>query len=313
MISVFRTDNHEVCEVDEIAKDCWIELTTPTTAEINDLASILGVDTRDIAAAVDLEEKARVEFQEKYTLILTDIPVKHLQRRGESYTTIPLGIILTENNILTVCSEENSILSHFHSSTAKDFSTKKKCKFLYQLMLRISQTYQVALTAIDRKRMEFEERMAKTTDENDLFDMHELESTLVYFTTSLRGNNNVLNRIIRSEILPQFPEDSELLNDVIVENQQAIEMAQIYKDIIDSTRELISSIINSRLNNVMKRLTSITMILSIPTVISGMYGMNVDQKWMPLAYATHGFGIIALITLIICVILMIILHGKRML
>ena len=143
--------------------------------------------------------------------------------------------------------------------------------------------------------------------------MHELESTLVYFATSLRANGNVLDRLTRYKRLEQYPEDKELLGDVIVENKQAIEMTSIYRDIINGTRELLSSVIDNRLNNVMKYLTSITIVMAIPTVISGLYGMNVDGKGMPFANSMAGFAIICIITLVVCIITMLILRKKKML
>ena len=143
--------------------------------------------------------------------------------------------------------------------------------------------------------------------------MHELESTLVYFATSLRANGNVLDRLTRYKRLEQYPEDKELLGDVIVENKQAIEMTSIYRDIINGTRELMSSVIDNRLNNVMKYLTSITLVMAIPTVISGLYGMNVVPGGMPFAESIWGFGIICVITLIVCALTMLILKKKKML
>ena len=244
---------------------------------------------------------------------MVDIPVKEVRRKKETYKTVPLGIILTKNNIITICSEHTSILDHFHDEKTHNFSVKTGLQFVYQIMLHISGFYQQTLTSIDKKRREFEEHIEKINDEEDLISLHELESTLVYFVTSLRGNSNVLNKLARSEKLKHHKNDKELLDDVIIEHNQAIEMAQIYKDIIDGTRELMASIINARLNNVMKQLTSVTIILSIPTVISGMYGMNVDAKWVPFANAVHGFGIIGLITAIICFALMIYLKNKKML
>ena len=151
------------------------------------------------------------------------------------------------------------------------------------------------------------------TEDVDLIDLHELESTLVYFATSLRANGVVLDRLTRYKRLEQYPEDTELLGDVIVENQQAIEMTSIYRDIINGTRELMSSVIDNRLNNVMKYLTSITIVMAIPTVISGIYGMNVDERWMPFANTPHGFLLICVLTLLICIITMLILRKKKML
>lgn len=313
MIRYFYTEHHVTSEVESIRNGAWIELTDPTHEEAQKIASKLKIDIEDLLSAIDPEEKNRIELQDGYTLILVDIPAIEVRHGQRSYTTIPLGIILTQDEIVTVCSEVTPILSQFERDQVRDFSTKKKLRFVYQILLRTSIVYQKALQLIDRRRGEIEERIDKVESEEDLIRLHELETTLVYFATSLRGNGNVLDRLTRYKRLQQFPEDRELLDDVIVENKQAIEMTTIYKDIIDSTRELLSNVLDSRLNNVMKRLTSITLILAVPTMISGMYGMNVDSRWMPLAGTVHGFGIIILITLIISILLMFLLHRKKML
>lgn len=146
-----------------------------------------------------------------------------------------------------------------------------------------------------------------------MIDLHELESNLVYFATSLRANGVVLDRLTRYGRLRQYSEDQELLEDVIIENRQAIEMTQIYRDIINGTRELMSTVINNRLNNVMKYLAAITIVMSIPTIISGLWGMNVGGKWMPFSSTPHGFAIICVITLLLCIVVMLWLRKKKML
>lgn len=312
MLKLFRTDNHKTHEIDEITDDAWIKLQSPTDEEAQRVAKALNIEFSDIMAAIDPEEKTRIEIFEYYTLIITDIPVKEMRHHEETYKTIPLGIIFNRKNVVTICAEETSLINYFHENDIRDFSTKKKLKFIYQIMLRTSIFYQRALTDVDKKRVEFEEHIGTVRNESDLVKIHELESALVYFMTSLRGNNNVINRLTRSNLLSHYPEDRELLNDVIIENQQAIEMAQIYREIIDGTRELISSIMNLRMNYVMKSLTSITVIFSIPMIISGMYGMNVDAQWMPLAQAVHGFGIIGMATILICAITFFILKRNKM-
>ncbi len=153
--------------------------------------------------------------------------------------------------------------------------------------------------------------LEKDTKDGDIIELHELESTLVYFATSLRANSIVLERLKRYKRIEQYPEDMELLEDVMVEYQQAIEMTVIYRDVIDGTRDLLTSIINNKLNNVMKYLTSITLVMAIPTIISGIYGMNVGEEWMPFANTPHGFAIICGIIIIICIITLWILKGKR--
>ena len=312
MLKLFHTDNHKTHEVSEIIEGSWIKLQSPTNEEARRVAEALNVEFNDVMAAIDPEEKTRIEIFNDYTLIITDIPIKEMRHHEETYKTIPLGIIFNRENIVTICSEDTPLLNYFHENDIKDFSTKKRLKFIYQIMLRTSMFYQRALTDVDKKRVEFEEHIGTVRSESDLVKIHELESALVYFMTSLRGNNNVINRLARSNLLSHYPEDRELLDDVIIENQQAIEMAQIYREIIDGTRELISSIMNLRMNHVMKSLTSITVIFSIPMIISGMYGMNVDAKWMPLAQAVHGFGIIGLVTIFVCVIAFVVLKKNKM-
>ena len=152
-----------------------------------------------------------------------------------------------------------------------------------------------------------------STEEMELIDLHELESNLVYFDTSLRANKVVLERLMRYSRIKKYPEDQDLLEDVVVENQQAIEMTRIYRDIIQGTRELLSSVMDNRLNNAMKYLASITIVMAIPTIISGIYGMNVAEEWMPLAETPYGFGIICLLILIGCLAVIRILKKRKML
>lgn len=313
MVKYFRTDDRQIHETDSIQSGVWIQMVNPTVAEGQMVADTLNVDIEDVLAALDEEESSRIELQDGYTLILVDIPSIEIRHEKESYTTIPLGIILTSDEIVTICTEDTPVLQAFQNNRVKEFSTKKKLRFVYQILYRISVLYQSNLRVIDKRRTEIEERVANDTKEVDLIALHELESTLVYFATSLRANGVVLDRLTRYKRLEQYPEDKELLGDVIVENKQAIEMTTIYRDIINGTRELMSSVIDNRLNNVMKYLTSITLVMAIPTVISGLYGMNVEGKGMPFANSIYGFGIICFLTVLVCVITMFILRKKKML
>lgn len=313
MIRYFKTDDQRIHEEEKLNDGVWVQVIAPTTAECNSIAEALDVDIEDIQAALDIEESSRIELQDGYTLILVDVPTVEIRHDKQSYTTIPLGIILTQDVIVTICTEDTPVLQNFVSNRVKEFSTKKRLRFVYQILFRTAAIYQANLRIIDKKRTEIEERIGKSTEDIDLIDLHELESTLVYFATSLRANGVVLDRLTRYKRLEQYPEDKELLGDVIVENQQAIEMTSIYRDIINGTRELMSSVLDNRLNNVMKYLTSITIVMAIPTVISGLYGMNVNEKWMPFANTPHGFFIICIITLLICIITMLFLRKKKML
>ena len=313
MFKFYRTDDKLIHELDTLQGGTWIQMVNPSVAEGQMVADELNVDIEDVLAALDEEESSRIELQDGYTLILVDIPTVEIRHEKQSYTTIPLGIILTQDVIVTVCTDDTPVLQNFVNNRVKEFSTKKKMRFVYQILFRTATNYQMNLRVIDKKRTEIEERIGKNTEDIDLIDLHELESTLVYFATSLRANGVVLDRLTRYKRLEQYPEDKELLGDVIVENRQAIEMTSIYRDIINGTRELMSSVIDNRLNNVMKYLTSITIVMAIPTVISGIYGMNVNEKWMPFANTPHGFLIICVLTLLICIVTMLVLRKKKML
>lgn len=313
MMTFYRTDDQRIHEENKLSDGIWVQMISPTDGECQEIADKLMVDIDDVKAALDEEESSRIELQDGYTLILVDIPTTEIRHDKRAYTTIPLGIILTQDVIVTICTEDTPVLQNFVRNRVKEFSTKKKLRFVYQILYNAAANYQASLRVIDKKRTEIEERVGSDTSDSDLIDLHELESTLVYFATSLRANGVVLDRLTRYKRLEQYPEDKELLDDVIVENRQAIEMTGIYRDIINGTRELMSSLLDNRLNNVMKYLTSMTIVMAIPTVISGIYGMNVNENWMPLANTPHGFLIICVLTLLICIITIFFLRKKKML
>lgn len=313
MVKYFKTDDSIIHEENSIENGVWIHMVDPTMEESKIVADTLDVDIADIRAALDEEESSRIELEDGYTLILIDVPYAEIRHEKMVYTTIPLGIILTQGVIVTVCTEDLAVLQPFITGRVKEFSTKKKLRFVYQILYRTTVVYQGNLRTIDKKRTEIEERIENDTREDDLIALHELESTLVYFATSLRANGNVLDRLTRYKRLEQYPEDKELLDDVIIENKQAIEMTVIYRDIINGTRELMSSVLDNRLNNVMKTLTSITLIMAVPTVISGIYGMNLNSEGMPFANSPFGFAIITVLIVVVCIVMMTFLKRKKML
>ncbi|MFA9463521.1 MAG: magnesium transporter CorA family protein [Velocimicrobium sp.] len=314
MKKIYKTDNGILTERKEFTQDVWIDLSSPTMDELIEIAEYFNIDMNDLRAALDDEESSRVQLEDGYTLILEDIPFEEIRNEQRAYTTIPLGILLVKDAIITVCSNETLILSNFYNNRVKGFSTKKRMRFVYQILLRTTNLYQAYLRVIDKKRSEIEKRVSsETTEDQDLINLHELETNLVYFATSLSANKLVLERLNRYERIKQYPEDKELLDDVMVENRQAIEMTNIYRDIIHGTRDLVSTIINNRLNNVMKFLTSITLVMAIPTIISGIYGMNVSERWMPLSNTPYGFLIICILMVVVCIMAFFILKKRKML
>ena len=313
MIAMYKTDDRIIREIEAYEPGAWINLTAPTLEECADISEQFGMDIADVRAALDDEESSRISIEDTYTLVLVDIPSAEVRNNRHSYTTIPLGILMTEEVVITVCAEETAVLRTFVEQRVREFSTKKQMRFTYQILYNACMVYQSLLRSIDHKRTEIEERIDQNTEDVDLIDLHELESNLVYFATSLRANGVVLDRLSRYGNLRKYNEDLELLEDVVIENKQAIEMTQIYRDIIKGTRELMSTVINNRLNNAMKYLAAITIVMSIPTIISGLWGMNVSGKWMPLSNTPFGFGILCMVTLAICIVAMIILKRRKVL
>lgn len=312
MINIYKTDDRIIREIESVEAGCWIKLIDPTLDEITMVSEKCDIDETDIRAALDDEESSRMALEDGYTLIIVDIPIAEVRNNRHTYTTIPLGIIVREDLIITVCTEDTAVLRSFTTKRMKDFSTKKQMRFTYQILYNACMVYQSLLRNIDRKRTEIEDRIDQDTEDVDLVELHELESNLVYFATSLRANGVVMDRLTRYGRLRQYEEDKELLDDLIVENKQAIEMTSIYRDIIDGTRQLMATVINNRLNNVMKYLTAITIVMSIPTIISGLWGMNVAGEWMPFATIRHGFAIICAITLVLSLVVIWILKRKHM-
>lgn len=313
MVNRYVTDDGVLQEINEYRDGMWINMIAPTQEESMEIAERYNIDITDVRAALDNDEASRVDMSEDYVLLIFDIPSIEIRHNQEAYTTIPLGVIWTEHAIITVCSSETPVLKSFITSKQKDFSTKKQVRFTYQILYKTNALYQNYLRTIDRKRLEMEEKIGKATEDSDIINLHELESNLVYFDTALRANRMIVDRLNRYSGIKKFEEDRELLDDVIIENLQAIEMTQIYRDIIRGTRELMSVVIDNRLNNIMKYLAAITIVMSIPTIISGLYGMNVNGEGMPFAGSTYGFLIVCVITLVISIIVTFILKKRKML
>ena len=200
MVKFYRTDDKLIHELDTMQGGTWIQMVNPSVAEGQMVADELNVDIEDVLAALDEEESSRIELQDGYTLILVDIPTVEIRHEKQSYTTIPLGIILTQDVIVTVCTDDTPVLQNFVNNRVKEFSTKKKMRFVYQILFRTSAMYQSTLRIIDKKRTDIEENIGGNTEDEDLVNLHELESTLVYFATSLRANGVVLERLSLSLI-----------------------------------------------------------------------------------------------------------------
>lgn len=297
MVRMFRTSDGAIHEIQEPQDGCWVALTNPTATEIFEISEQFQIEVDDLRAPLDEEERSRIEVEDNYTLILVDVPMIEERNDKDWYGTIPLGIIVTDKMIFTVCLEDTQVLTRFMEGRVRNFFTYMKTRFILQILYRNSSMYLRYLRIIDKKSEQVEEKLHFSPRNQELIELLELEKSLVYFTTSLRSNEAVLEKLIKLESIKKYPEDTELLEDVIIENTQAIEMANIYSGILQSMMDAFASVISNNLNIVMKFLATVTIVLSIPTMIASFFGMNFDN--IPLGHSPFGFFTIIVLTLII--------------
>lgn len=290
MIQIFMTEDDAIHPKDEVQYGCWMALTDPTATEILEISKTYGIDPDHLRASLDEEERSRIEAEDNYTLVLVDIPSIEERSGKDWYVTIPLGIIMTDQMMITVCLEDTPVLAAFMDGRVKDFHTHMKSRFIFQILYRNASQFLQYLRVIDKKSDLVEKKLHKAQKNRELMELLELQKSLLYFSTSLRSNEVVLEKLMKFEKIKKYPEDEDLLEDVIIENKQAIEMANIYSGNLNVTTEAVASVISNNLNIVMKLLTTITLVLSVPTMIASFYGMNVNG--IPFANYPQGFWIV---------------------
>lgn len=311
MIRYYKTINTTLEKLNEYENGCWINISEPTSNEIEYICELLKVDRDVISASLDDEESSRIESDEDYTLILIDIPFDMSDSESSNYITIPLGIILCRDSIITVCSKQSRIINDFIIGHVKDFFTYMRTRFILQILYRNASYYLLYLRRISKTTNYIEQEIHKSMRNKELVQLLSLEKSLVYFSTSLTANEATLDRLLKLNVIKHYEDDEDLLEDVIIENKQAIQMSKIYGDILSRIMDAFSAIISNNQNNVMTYLTIITIIMAIPTIISGLYGMNVAG--IPFANNPAGFWIVLVITAFTCVVATIVLIKKRLL
>ena len=312
MVRIFKTADGALEQLEEPADGCWIALTDPTATEIFEIAQNFGIEVDDLRAPLDEEERSRIEAEDNYTLILVDIPALEERNDKDWYVTIPMGIIVVDKVIITVCLEDTPVLSSFMDGRVRNFYTYMKTRFILQMLYKNANMYLHYLRIIDKKSEQIEDLLHSSQKNKELIELLELEKCLVYFTTSLRSNELVLEKLMKIDSIKHYPEDEDLLEDVIIENKQAIEMAGIYSNILSDMTEAFASIISNNLNIVMKFLATVTIVLSIPTIIFSAYGMNLKGIGMPFADHPQGFLIVCLFSLVVCLVVALIMAKKKL-
>ena len=301
MLNIHKTVDGKMTPMDAVEDGCWVNLVYPSEDELRTVSAILGVDPTFLRAALDEEETSRIESEDGQTLIIVDTPAMEQDETGVVYSTLPLGIIVTEKHIITVCLKETSVVRDLQDGMVKDVRTQQRTRFILNILLLVAKRYLKYLRQIDKIYNHMERKLNKSQKNEELIQLMDLEKSLVYFNTSLKANEVTLEKILRGRIVTLYEEDHDLLEDVLIEVRQAIEMAQIYSSIISSTMDAFSSIISNNLNVIMKVLTSITVLLTIPNIIFGFYGMNVAGLpfarffWVPILISLIAIAIVAIV------------------
>lgn len=308
MLAILKTTEEGLERLEEFEPGSWIDLVSPTEEELRRVSEALAIPLDLLKGPLDEEEKSRVETEDGLTYVVVDIPVLVVENDERSYATIPLGMIVHPDYFITVCLRVNPILGEFERGNVRGFYTFKKTRFLFQILQLISAFYLRYLYRIDRETDKLEKELRASMKNAEIFDLLNLQKALVYFTTSLRSNEAVLQKLLRGKTVKMYAEDEDLLEDVIMENKQASEMAKIYTDILTGMMDAFTSVISNNLNQVMKLLTSLTIILSIPVIVASFYGMNVA---LPFQNYVHAFSVVLVIAFVISLGFAVVFWRKR--
>ncbi len=303
MVNIFKTIDNKVVRVDKVTEGCWISAVSPTEEEITFLVNEVGVDSDFVRAALDEEESSRIENEDGQTLIIVDTPMaqKETEKNTILYTTMPIGMILTEKNVISVCVEETPVITEFENGIIKNVQTHLKTRFLLMMLLRVATKYLQYLKQIDKLSNMVERQLHRSLRNKELIQLLGMEKSLVYFSTSLKSDEITLEKILRGRVIKLYDEDQDLLEDVLIEVKQAIEMSNIYSSILSGTMDAFASVISNNLNIVMKVLTSITILMAIPTMVASFYGMNVEGIPMPVFWFPIAVSVLA--TVVVAIIL----------
>ncbi len=300
MITISKTCSDGLLDTfQEIEKNCWIHLSDPTKEELERVSEGTNIPVATLKVALDPEEFAHIDIEDGVNMIVLDIPIIDRENDIYVYSTIPIGLIYTKDFVVSICLKNTSIINDFLANRVKGVDSAKQVRFLLQVIQRAEFKYLQYLKRIDKNSNIVQQKLHISVKNNELIDLLDIEKSLVYFSTSLAGNDRVLYKIQRHPEFRKFEEDEDLLEDVINDNKQALEMCNIYRDILTGTMDAFASVISNNLNIIMKTLTLLTIIMTVPTVIASLWGMNV---FVPFKDNPNGFWYVLAIAVSIAII-----------
>lgn len=307
MIKILKNteENKTILEIKNIEKGCWIDLIKPTEAELKRVISETGADETLLRYALDEEETSHIDTEDDQVLVSFNMPITESNKRGKVYTTMPIGVLVVRDDfVITISNASFKLLDMLNKKKAivGQICTYKKTRLAFQLLYITSVEFLRYLTYISRDLEVYEENLAKSMNSKELFKLINYQKSMIFFNTAIKTNQAVMERLNRGKLIKVYEEDEDILEDAAIENRQALEMSKTYSDILNGMTEVFGTVVSNNLNDVMKLLASITLIISIPTFIASLFGMNVQ---FPLPGGLNGFytilGIMAVTTIIVTV------------
>lgn len=284
MVEFYKTVDGRITEVSEFTEGCWVNMLHPSSDELEQISRAAHVEEEFIRAAPDPEESSRVETEDDQLLMIVDIPMvekSSVEDGGQMFSTLPMGIVVAQNAVITVCLEDSIILRSIAEGAVKGVHTALRTRFVFQILLRVAGRFLKNLRMIERDFTRIEKRLYDSLKNEELIQLLGLSKSLVYFSASLKGNEVTMEKVLRGRVLKLYEDDRDILEDALIEIRQAIEMAGIYSSILSGTMDAYASVVSNNLNIIMKVLTVLTIIMTIPNIIFGFYGMNIEGGGLP--------------------------------
>ncbi len=286
MISILKKNNDKLTRISGFENDSWVNIVHPSADEINSIIEKFDIPRDFLTDPLDIDEVARLEIDGDNFILLSRIPVHEMNEEGSNFTTIPIGIIVIKDKlIITVSPHENDLMKDFENDRIKKFDPADRPASILQIFNRTNQLYIKYLKQLRHKAGEIESEILETMNDKDLVQIFNLQKSLIHYTASLNSNNRMIQKLKRSRLFEIDEEKDDILEDITIDIKQAIEMAEIYGNILSEMMRFFSSVISNKLNIVMKFLAAITIIIAIPTLVSSIYGMNVPLPFQDFPHA----------------------------
>jgi magnesium transporter len=308
MITIHKTIDGKLAPLDHLDFDCWINLINPSQEEMQRISILLGVPLDHLSDPLDADERARIEMEDGVMLLVIRVPLENEADPRVPYQTLPIGVVITPTAVITVCRSDRDLVTELLNGRTRIVDTAQRMRFAIQLMQRTALMFLRCLKDINRRSDVIEQRLQLSTRNQELIDLLGIEKSLVYFATSLKANDIIMDKVLRMRSIQLSEEEADLLEDAITENRQAIGMANIYSDILSGTMDAFASIISNNMNTVMKFLTGFTIIMMIPNIVSGVYGMNIA---LPFQHDAHAFSIVTAMSAGACLLAWLVFIKKR--